>query len=85
MWRQQFWELHTHGGFVTYPHHDAAGLCTYVYPRSGAKLWTVITPHLKDYSDRKALFEDMDKLGFYSNFDHFEQRETILLEEGHLL
>jgi hypothetical protein len=32
MWRQQNFALHTHGGFLTYAHHDAAGLCTFVYP-----------------------------------------------------
>jgi hypothetical protein len=31
MWRQQNWELLTHGGFLTYPHHDAGGLCTFAH------------------------------------------------------
>ena len=43
-WRSQGWDLLSHGGFVTYPHHDASGLCTYVFVRSGAKLWGFFHP-----------------------------------------
>jgi hypothetical protein len=46
MWQQQNWELHTHGSFLSYPHHDAAGLCTYVYVKLGAKLWALFCPKI---------------------------------------
>lgn len=85
MWRLQGWELHTHGGFLTYPHHDAAGLCTYVYPRSGAKIWMFIRPYLANYSSHEQLFQDQDKLGIFSRFRSVGQMGTILLEPGHVL
>jgi hypothetical protein len=58
------WDLLTHGGFVTYPHHDASGLCTYVNVRSGTKIWAHIdtatgTPKGTGTS---ALFSEWDTL-----------------------
>ena len=38
------WGLAHHAGILTYPHHDAEGMCTYVVPMSGAKDWVVISP-----------------------------------------
>jgi hypothetical protein len=35
MWRAQGWDIVSHGGFVTFTHHDVSGFCTYVFPRSG--------------------------------------------------
>ena len=43
-WRMLNWNLLTHRGYVTYPHHDAAGLCTFVGVRDGAKIWTLYAP-----------------------------------------
>ena len=40
--RVRGWDLLTHGGFVTYPHHDASGLATFVNVRSGSKIWAYI-------------------------------------------
>ena len=34
-WRGSGWDVITHGGFLTYPHHDAAGLLTFSYMRAG--------------------------------------------------
>lgn len=41
-WRSQAWDLITHGGFLTYPHHDANGLCTYTYIQCGMKIWAAL-------------------------------------------
>jgi hypothetical protein len=38
-WRSQAWDLITHAGFLTYPHHDANGLCTYTFTQCGMKIW----------------------------------------------
>lgn len=38
-WRSTSWDIFTHAGFLTYPHHDGNGLLTYSYVRTGAKLW----------------------------------------------
>jgi hypothetical protein len=85
MWRQQGWELHTHGGFLTYPHHDAAGLCTYMYIRSGAKIWAFIRPQLHEYQSRPELFARQDQLGIYQNYQSIQPMAVILLEPGELL
>ena len=85
MWRQQNWELHTHGGFLTYPHHDAAGLYTYVYIKSGAKLWAVMRPDLKRLQSREDLFKMYDRLGLFKEYHSLKMVETILLERGDLL
>lgn len=84
-WRQQQWELHTHGGFITYPHHDAAGLCTYTYARSGAKIWCFIRPDLSKYKDRNSLFLDLDNFGYPEEFSKVTPVGTILLEPGSVL
>jgi len=85
MWRQQNWELHTHGGFLTYPHHDAAGLCTYVYIKSGAKLWAVMRPDLTGLQRREDLFKMYDRLGLFTEYCSLKRVTTILLERGDLL
>jgi len=41
MWKSCLWDLFTHAGFLTYPHHDAAGFCTYVFVREGCKMWGI--------------------------------------------
>jgi hypothetical protein len=85
MWRMQHWELHTHGGFLTYQHHDAAGLLTYTYPMSGAKIWIFIRPELKDYKSRKDLFADYDVLGYHAKYGSIGTMGTILLQPGDFL
>jgi hypothetical protein len=57
------WDIFTHGGFVTYAHHDAAGFCTFVFVRSGAKLWTILS--LKGCNSteiRAKMFERFDEI-----------------------
>ncbi|KAI6115492.1 hypothetical protein EDD16DRAFT_1708643 [Pisolithus croceorrhizus] len=48
-WRSCAWDIMTHGGFLTYPHHDATGFLTYSYIQTGAKLWAYI--HLDDVDE----------------------------------
>ncbi|KAG6370279.1 hypothetical protein JVT61DRAFT_12230 [Boletus reticuloceps] len=43
-WTSQGWRLLTHPGFVTFPHYDCCGVCTYVVGNDGAKVWAVIRP-----------------------------------------
>ncbi|KAI6155869.1 hypothetical protein BKA82DRAFT_4349113 [Pisolithus tinctorius] len=60
--RLRGWDLLTHGGFVTYPHHDAAGLCTYITVQSGSKIWGYFdTPGSQDAS-RENLFKAWDDI-----------------------
>ncbi|KAI6138056.1 hypothetical protein BKA82DRAFT_4021780 [Pisolithus tinctorius] len=60
--RLRGWDLLTHGGFVTYPHHDVAGLCTYITVQSGSKIWGYFdTPGSQDAS-RENLFKAWDDI-----------------------
>ena len=35
------WKLVTGAGFLTYPHHDAGGFATYVFMKTGMKIWVI--------------------------------------------
>jgi hypothetical protein len=85
MWRQQAWELHTHGGFLTYPHHDASGLCTYVFTRSGIKIWCYQRPNIANYETRKDFFKALDGIGSPDGYKSLQEVGTFLLEPGSLL
>lgn len=84
--RLRGWDLITHGGFLTYPHHDAAGLCTYVTCRSGTKIWGYIDPPSNWGMKRNDLFRMWDAL-----FDKFATSParfpigSLLLEPGDTL
>jgi hypothetical protein len=87
-WRAQGWDIATHGGFVTYPHHDASGFCTYVYPRCGAKLWGFI--RVKKECAKTDMIDHFLKYDDILDESWEKMREscvmaTILLEEGDVL
>jgi len=88
MWRGQGWDIITHGGFLTYPHHDVSGAVTFITPRSGEKMWGIIKVK-GEYSpdNRVDLFEEFDAI-LDENSTPSEDRfvmGTILLEEGDML
>lgn len=60
--RVRGWDLMTHGGFLTYPHHDASGHCTYVTVRSGTKIWAYIDTPTKGSKGSKQIFSKWDAL-----------------------
>ena len=88
MWRAQGWDIATHGGFLTYTHYDASGLGTFVYPRSGAKLWGLVRVKPKSLpKTRDELFDSYAHI-VDDNWDHMRSitdMKTILLEEGDVL
>ena len=45
-WKAQHWDLFTHPGFLTYPHHDGAGNATFTFMRYGCKIWGAIRPRI---------------------------------------
>ncbi|KAI5984120.1 hypothetical protein F5J12DRAFT_899406 [Pisolithus orientalis] len=85
--RLRGWDLLTHGGFVTYPHHDAAGLCTYITVQSGSKIWGYFdTPGSQD-ARRENLFKAWDDI-FADNVNlkfHKYPLRTIHLQRGDTL
>lgn len=56
VWRTRLWVLLHHAGFLTYPHHDANGLMTYILPEDGWKFWAIMAPkHLTGSESREQL------------------------------
>ncbi|KAF7967906.1 hypothetical protein HWV62_32547 [Athelia sp. TMB] len=55
------WDLFTHAGFHTWPHHDASGMSTWVVMRTGCKIWCPLIPDLpsKDGLTQNDIFESM--------------------------
>lgn len=60
--RVQDWDLLTHGGFLTYPHHNASENCTYVTTWSGSKIWAYIDMPGKIQQQLKQVFKKWDAL-----------------------
>lgn len=56
------WDLLTHGGFLTYPHHDPCGLATYVTLRSGTKIWGFLDTVGSSSTSRESLLADWDNM-----------------------
>lgn len=83
------WDLFTHGGFLTYVHHDASGFCTYVFVRCGCKIWVVLRPKItKDISDRTSFLGLLRRiLRPYGKLDYKQHTDlyTVFLMEGDLL
>jgi hypothetical protein len=88
MWRGQGWDIITHGGFLTYFHHDVLGVVTFVTPRLGEKMWGIIKVKEEYSSDNRVdLFKEFNAI-LDENSTPFEDRfvmGTILLEEGDML
>jgi hypothetical protein len=92
------WVIATHGGFLTPPHHDAEGLCTFMIVSCGAKIWAILDPdsipRAKEAGDkgahrqtREGLWVEMDKIfepeTNQEGLDHVTS--TIVLEPGDVL
>lgn len=60
--RVRGWDLMTHGGFLTYAHHDACGFSTYTTVRSGSKIWVYVDIDGSADADRESLFSKWDGL-----------------------
>jgi len=83
-WRYSIWDLFTHGGFLTYVHHDGAGLCTYVFIRSGCKIWGVHRPKVTEKDNtRHSIFSIMRKIlrphGWTSYMEHSDLYNVFLM------
>lgn len=58
-WKLSSWNLVTHPGFVTDAHKDANGLCTWIYPHQGLKIWCVLKPSQQPGErDKEKLFAE---------------------------
>jgi hypothetical protein len=83
------WNLLTHPGFVTYPHKDANGLCTWVYAHQGVKIWGVLKPTSKsDACSQEDMFRAhaaMTTPPGDISWDDNSKMYTIFLSAGDLL
>jgi hypothetical protein len=60
-WRSIIWDLFTHAGFHTYPHHDAAGFATYTYIRHGCKIWGILRPRFSKAPETRTELYDIQR------------------------
>ena len=83
------WNLLTHPGFVTGAHKDANGLCTWIYPHQGVKIWAVLKPSQKsDSRSKEQLFREHDAMLASigdASWDTNSSMYTIFLAPGDLL
>lgn len=88
-WRSAGWDVMTHGGFLTFPHHDAGGLITFSYIRAGSKFWGYLHIDDMDSEDQKVVIKAWDE--YYSapmaadTYDKNIKLGTVLLERGAVL
>ncbi|THH16202.1 hypothetical protein EW146_g4404 [Bondarzewia mesenterica] len=84
-WRMLNWVLVTMGGYVTFPHHDAEGLATFIGVRDGAKIWTIYAPK-EDRLQRTDWLEYQTKImsSGYGDFKYLQHTQgyNVLLTEG---
>ena len=83
------WALLTHAGFVTYPHKDADGVCTWVYAHQGVKIWGILKPTCETTRcSKEDLFQAHDKMISPPGEWTWEQNSsmyTMFLAAGDLL
>jgi len=88
-WISRGWDVMTHGLFLTYPHHDASGLLTFSYVRSGVKIWCYIDLEDIDQSDQAAVLKAWTE--YYSqpmaceSYNRGVRLGTLVLEEGGIM
>jgi len=83
------WKLLCHAGFVTYPHINANGLCSWIYAHHSIKIWTVLEPkYTYKHDTRNKLIEFHKSLyGAPHNWSFKENCNmyTTFLEPGSVL
>jgi hypothetical protein len=84
------WSLLTHGGYVTYPHKDANGLCTWIFAQTGIKIWAILDPSYvsPDHHKRSAQFGLHSKMMYAPlrwDFEEHSGRYSVFLAPGDML
>ncbi|KIK80752.1 hypothetical protein PAXRUDRAFT_157858 [Paxillus rubicundulus Ve08.2h10] len=88
-WCSSSWDIFTHAGFLTYPHHNASRLATYSYICSGAKIWAYMHLDKVDEHDQKDIFAKW--FNYYHDtmvtetYDQNVKVGTVFLEKGAVL
>lgn len=89
-WKSQIWDLFTHAGFFTYPHHDASGFATYAFIRHGCKIWGILRPRVnpQQHQSRNQLFDilrTMLRPAPSLEYQHVSDIFNVFLLEGDVL
>jgi hypothetical protein len=84
------WNLISHGGYGTYPHKDANGLCTWIFAHVGVKIWAILEPkYLSPQHDRRAaqfkLHTRMMGAPFTWQYEQASDMYTSFLAPGDML
>jgi hypothetical protein len=84
------WCLMAHGTFVTYPHKDANGLCTWIYAHVGVKIWAILEPvyTFPSHDSRESQFElhgRMMHAPIVWEYEEVSKMYTAFLEPGDMM
>jgi hypothetical protein len=88
-WTMLRWNLMCHGGYVTYPHKDANGLCTWIYANVGVKIWAILEPRYfsSDTSRKGQMDLHCDIMGapLSLTYDQASEMYTTVMAPGDIL
>ncbi|KAG8220308.1 hypothetical protein J3R82DRAFT_3500 [Butyriboletus roseoflavus] len=87
-WTSQGWRLVTHPGFITFPHCDCSGMCTYIIGNSGAKIWAVMCPKRVLCPDSSEQLSEILRHAITMSLEgRFSEADvaTVCLEEGDIM
>jgi hypothetical protein len=80
------WSLMTHGGYVTYPHKDANGLCTWLYANVGVKVLAILEPRYSpEHATRRAQFKLNSDVMRHWEHNKVSDMYTTFLAPGDML
>ena len=84
------WTLISHGGYSTYPHKDANGLCTWIFAHVGIKIWAILEPkYLSPHHNKRAaqfkLHTQMMGAPFNWQYEEASDMYTVFLAPGDML
>lgn len=71
------WTLLGHGGYATYPHKDANGLCTWIFAHVGIKVWAIMEPkYVKTEHDTRRTQFKLHKAMMGAPFDWDYEKDS---------
>ncbi|KAL0945961.1 hypothetical protein HGRIS_012239 [Hohenbuehelia grisea] len=79
------WKLLTSAGYLTFPHHNAGGLCTYITMKTGLKIWGFFVPKSSPGVPSIHLPDAVDAILELENWKAFADLYLIMLTPGCVL
>lgn len=88
-WKSVNWDLATHAGFFTWPHHDGSGFPTYVHVRVGCKIWGILRPKITESDTHRShifdRFRDLLRASPAMNYQSGSDLFNVFLLPGDVL